>query len=426
MDNDGLDIILDKAIKLNPNETISYFNMARALVDLGKKKEAIPFLEVSLKINPNNIKSHRLMVDVKEYKSADDSHIHDMEKLVNDPNIPIIAKGQLLLAVGKAYEIIKDYDRAFDCYKTGNDCLLTEYNFDYEFYYNLYNDRKKAFTKEFLEKHKNAGIPGYSPIFIVGMPRSGTSLLEQILSSHPDVYGAGELTFLQEYSPDSGLIPEDNKKETSYSSIINKMDDVDIRKTAEFYKGELDKLPTDSKHIVDKNNFNFMYIPLIKVMFPDAKIIHSKRDPMDSCFSMYKFMFYSKGLHFTNSFDSVAAYYNLYDDLMSYFHELTPDFIMDIQYEDLIDDFEEITKKMVSFCGLPWDDRCLHFYETERTVQTPSSLQVKSPIYKSSVGAWKKFEKHLGPLKQALENKTSTTNDALVEDALITASSLSE
>jgi len=382
--------IFKKVIEKAPELTGGYANVGHLLSIRGKKKEAVHFLEKALEIEPGYIPGHSLLSFVKEYESEDDPHIKAMKSLLETTKLPPINTGQIHLALGCAYDNLDNYDTAFRHYKKGNKLIKEGKNYDFSSQENRFKTMKAKANNDFLKKHKDSGIDNYSPIFIFGMPRSGTSLLEQILSSHPDVFGAGELGYLQECADNYGFMSGNP----------------DIKAMAGYYKGRLDALRTDKKRITDKMPGNFFYVPLIKTMFPNAKVINTRRDPMDSCFSMYK-IFFTEGLNWAYDLEILGCYYNMYDDLINHYHKLMPGFILDIVYEDVVDDLEGQTKKILEFCDLPWDEKCLSFHETEREVVTASSLQVKQPLYKGSVGAWKKYEKHLGPLKKIIESKNN-------------------
>jgi tetratricopeptide (TPR) repeat protein len=394
--------VFKKSIEINPDSFTGYYNVGRALIDQGKNDEAISFLEESLTRNPAYPDTHYNLSRVKKYTDPNDPHIKAMYNLIPNPQIDPLNKGLLYISMGKAYNDLKDYDRAFECYQKGKGLFKEHMPPNPENSPMFFKHLKNIGTKEFLEQHKNSGTSGVKHIFVVGLPRSGTSLVEQIISSHPDVFGAGELCYIW---------GNDEKHKTALNEFLKHneapMSPKAIKEIANNYQKRLDELPTDKKRIVNKKNFNFLYIPLIKAAFPDAKIINCQRDPMDNCFSIFKIMFLHH-ISFANDLTDIAIYYKLYKDIMEYYRQIMPDFILDIQYEDLVEDTETQIRKIIDFCDLDWNDRCLEFYNAERHVRTPSSLQVSKPIYKSSVGAWKNYEKHLQPLKNTLTGNINT------------------
>jgi len=388
--------VFKEAIAITPDSPSAYCNLGYILRHQGKKDEAVPYLEKAIELKPDYIDAHKLLADVKAYSGGDDSHIKLMEKLLEEGGQELRETTGLHFMLGDAYGRFGDYKNSFINYKAGNSLAKTESGYDFNSSEGrFFKNWRDIGNRSFLERHRDSGISGFSPIFVVGVPRSGTSLVEQILSTHSEVYGAGELPYMTEVL---GLCP------VSHANAVS--GDVwsyaEIRKMAEYYKAKLDSLPTDKLHIVDKQPDNFIYLPLIKVMFPDAKIIHCKRDPMDTCFSIYKKFFSYGNVNYSYDFNDIALFYNNYKAMMEHYHGLLPDFVLDIQYEDVVENLEGNVRKILNFCGLPWEEQCLSFHKTERFVQTASSLQVKQPLYNSSVGAWKHYEEHLEPLKKAL------------------------
>ena len=238
------------------------------------------------------------------------------------------------------------------------------------------------------------------PIFIVGMPRSGTTLVEQIIASHPYAYGAGELNTLSEVV--KNLCRQKNMGH--YPQCISGLDHDDFKRLGSAYLKNLAVYRSKNERcITNKMPHNFLYIGLIKKILPWAKVIHCKRDPMDTCFSIFKKFFTEKNSHpYAYEMNELGRYYNLYSDLMKHWHNLLPDFVHDIEYEKLVMDQEEQTRKLLAYCGLPWDDACLAFHKTKRRVATASSVQVRQPMYTDSVELWKQHAKQLEPLRRAI------------------------
>jgi len=391
--------IYKKVIEIDPKSLQGYKNVVFSLNSQGKKKELNTFLEKAVQLFPFCTLWHVTLSREKRY-IKDDPHIIAMENILDQKKLDQVETGQIYMALGNAYGNLRDYGRSFANYKKGNDLVKTGSEHDFDEDKKLFIDAREAGNKAFLEKHHDSGITDFSPIFIVGMPRSGTSLLEQILASHPDVYGAGELAYINESKDLHDFLSDEHDRSAGVLTPEN------IKEMAEHYKEKVERFYTDKKIIVDKMPQNFLYIPMIKAMFPDAKIINCKRDPMDNCFSLYK-IFFSAGIYYSYDFNDMAAFYRLYERLMEYYHKLMPEFILDVVYEDVVEDLEGQTRKLLEFCNLSWDPRCLSFYKTEREVITASSLQVKEPLYNSSVGAWKKYEEYLGPLRKAVEGEMS-------------------
>ena len=227
------------------------------------------------------------------------------------------------------------------------------------------------------------------------MPRSGTTLTEQILASHPQVHGAGELSALSDVLSDFHAVDDLAK--------LAALDASELDGLARRYRQLAhESVPTDRRYVVDKMPHNFRYIGFIRLLFPQAKVIHCLRDPVDTCLSCYKRYFAGGGVRFAYDLTELGRYYCLYLNLMHHWHSVLPGYVYDLRYEDLIADQEGQSRRLLEFCGLPWDERCLTFYDSNRLVTTNSYHQVRQPIYRSSVQLWRRFEDHLAPLLDEL------------------------
>ncbi|NQV21310.1 MAG: sulfotransferase [Rhodospirillales bacterium] len=255
----------------------------------------------------------------------------------------------------------------------------------------------KNYSSEFF-----AGTPARSsatsdtPIFIVGMPRSGTSMVEQILSSHSRVSGAGELSVLAEL-----VMEQSRKQDADFPECVIGLDDHQISQLGQKYVDAVQERYPDARHIIDKQTGNFLYVGLILQALPNAKIIHCARDPMDTCVSCFTLLF-GGGQTFSYGLEDLGRFYWAYRKLMTHFGTIAPDRILTVSYEEVVENQERETRRMLEFLDLPWEDACLSFHENDRAVQTASAGQVREPIYKKSVARWKRYEKHLGPLRDAL------------------------
>jgi hypothetical protein len=257
--------------------------------------------------------------------------------------------------------------------------------------YNI-KDEKKLFLniKNFF---KNRNLTKVKPsskkvIFILGMPRSGTSLIEQILSSHKQVHGAGELNHISNFIEKNSFLDDKNLSET---------------KLLEFQNYYIEKLDTQKNIVTDKAPLNFKWIGFLLTTFPNCKIIHSNRDPMDICWSMFKNFFLSKKLSFCYSLENLGKYYLLYEELMTFWKSEFGDKIYDISYEDLIENQDTEVRKLLKYCELDWDENCMTFYKNKKSVATASLAQVRSPIYNSSVQKWKNYSSELNELLQIIK-----------------------
>jgi len=360
----------------------------------GEFEQARKNFEIVNRLNPNNTSADRGISTIHRYRNFDDNHLIEMEKklsMIKDHN----NLRSLYFALGKAYEDLSDFKKSFKYLKLGNELankdLGYNINTDKELFSNIKNFFVGSKTLNNIECSKKI-------IFIVGMPRSGTTLVEQIISSHKDVFGAGELEFLSESV--KTLMSEENKFEDKNIEQLN----IDkLSKAQKNYVNQIETFNYEERYLTDKAPLNFRWIGFIFSMFPNSKIIHCNRKPMDTCFSNFKNSFAGKSLPFTYSLENIGHYYNLYKDLMSFWNTLFPKKIYDIHYENLIQKQEEETKKLINFCNLDWDAACLAPEKNKKIVATASLSQIRQSIYNSSIGKWENYSNDLEILKKILE-----------------------
>ena len=389
-------ISYENASKIKPDFLDAHFNLGIVSKELGNKEMSINSFSKVLKINPSHIEAHRNLSLMKQYL-VNDPQIDDMELLISRKDLTNSSYIGLNFALAKVYEDIGDVDKQFKFLNKGNQLKkeLLNYSIDKE------KKRFSIFKKLFSSPPSPLGKKSYSsssmrPIFIVGMPRSGTSLAEQIIASHHEVHGGGELKYLAEFTT-----PLLTKSIVDGSNIISQKDLLSIRNQ---YLNSITKLKTSKKIVSDKMPLNFQHIGFILSALPEAKIVHLKRDARAICWSNYKFLFATKGNGFSFNQKDLASYYSLYDNLMNFWHEQYPDKIYDVNYEDLTTNQEVETQKLLEYCDLSWDENCLNFHNNKRAVKTVSSLQVRQKMYQGSSEDWKKYKKHLKPLIKGLES----------------------
>ncbi len=239
------------------------------------------------------------------------------------------------------------------------------------------------------------GDPSAAPIFVLGMPRSGSTLVEQILASHPLVHAAGELTILERLVR---MLPDADGRAVPYPQGIAGLDADGFRRLGQAYLAGLPHLPAGKTRITDKAPANFFHVGLIRLILPNARIIHTVRDPVDTCVSCFSRL-YSFGSSFSYDLAELGCYYRWYYELMDHWRTVLPaGSMLDVAYEDVVDDLEQQARRLIDYCGLPWDDRCLKFHETNRPIATASNVQVRRPLYRSSVARWRRYEAQLEPL----------------------------
>ena len=320
-----------------------------------------------------------------------------------DGSLDDVNKTAVNFTLGKIYDDQNNFKQAFKYYATGKALKNQHLKYDHEADEARFSELIEFFNKDFFEQHQHLGIKSSMPIVIVGMPRSGTTLTEQIVSSHPDVIGAGEVTF---WARSPTEIPLRINSEYAYPDCVRELTADQAKDIAQMYETTLRKIvgpDTKSKHITDKMPHNFLYVGLIALLFPNVKIIHTKRDPIDTCLSKF-FQNFGDNHPYAFNLENLGFNYKQYQRLMQHWHAVLPGRILDISYEDTIADPEFRSRKLIAHVGLEWDDACLSPHKLERSVKTALHWQVRQPIYKTSVQRWKNYEEFLGPLIQALKD----------------------
>ncbi|MEZ5758244.1 MAG: sulfotransferase [Emcibacteraceae bacterium] len=383
-----------QAIKINPNNSEAHNNLAVVLIANGDIINAKKHLETAIRIKPANIEAHHNLSPLKKYKS-DDEHIKQMEKIVPDAKrLSTENQARLYFTLGKAYSDLEKFDTAFEYFKYGNKIKRASFHYDEKAVFKLMEKIKNVFSASFVNTFKKAPNDDQTAVFIVGMPRSGSTLIEQILSSHSNIHAGGELTILAE------IIKE---KINNFPWEIEKIAEDDLLDIGKDYLGKLKALNPNAKRIVNKLPANFHYVGLIAKILPGARIINTKRNPMDCCFSNYTRLF-QQLLPFVYDLGELGRYYNRYQDLIEHWHKVLPkQMLIDVQYEDVVDNLEHEARKLIKFIGLEWQDQCLNFYQNKRSVHTASADQVRKPIYNTAIEKWRPYEKYLNPLIEALK-----------------------
>lgn len=385
----------EKAIAINPSFAKALNNLGAVCEIFGIKEQAFQYYNNAIEKDPNYSEAHRNLSAVKNYKK-NDSQINHMESLYNKADLTLEDKKNLSFALAKVNEDLGNNDQFFKFLNEGNHLRKKELNYSLSSGKKLHANLLKAFTPPpALIPEKTHKKSTYKPIFILGMPRSGTTLVEQIIASHNKVFGAGELNNLKNIVTPI-LIDHVN----SNNKTINKLDINSIR---EQYLDSLIKLNSQEKILTDKMPSNFRFIGFILSALPEAKIIHVKRDARATCWSNYKHYFNS-GNGFTFNQEDLAKFYGLYSELMDFWHKLFPNKIYDLNYEKLTENQKNETEKLLEYCELDWDEKCLEFYKSDRGIKTASASQVRKKMYQGSSDAWKKYESYLQPLIKGLKN----------------------
>ena len=378
------------SIKKVPNFYPGHYNLGITYKNLGNFKNAEIHLKKAINLNPNFYTAHRNLSEIIKYKKKSE-HLKILKDIYNDKNKEKINKSEICFAIAKAYTDMKDFNNSFKFYNLGNNYKRKSINFSILSETNEFLKIKKIFNSETIRKFSSSGFNDTTPIFILGMPRSGTTLVEQIISSHPNVYGADELNTLPI------IIKKYIKDENNNISekLIKNIDSDKLLLLGKEYVNEIKKLSTSSINITDKLPVNFKWIGLIKMILPNSKIIHCTRDSKDTCLSIFKNFFVNDELKYAYNLDEIVAYYNNYLDLMKHWHKILPDFIFNIKYENLIGNPNKEIKNLIHVAGLSWSSKCLKFYQNKRSIKTASDTQARRKLYKSSINSWKNYEKYL-------------------------------
>ena len=299
-------------------------------------------------------------------------------------------------ALAKAYDDLGDYARAFDHMQRGNAAKRSRRHYDIEQDLSCFRAIAAAFSAEFLAVHAGAGLASETPVFVIGMPRSGTTLVEQLLASHPDVFGAGEQRMLPDFI-NTGRAGRD------FPTNVTALGRAEWRALGADYVERLQALAPLAARITDKLPLNFQLVGLIRLALPNARIVHVTRDPLDTCLSCYSTLFEDDGLDFSCDLTDLGRYYRGYRSLMDHWQDvLSAGVILEVRYERLVDDLETEAHRLIDYCGLVWDERCLEFHKTDRPVETASLLQVRRPLYTTSVGRAARYAPWLEPLRRPL------------------------
>ena len=375
---------LKKAVTINDKNALAHYNLGLVYQSMGQKENAINQLNKVLQINPTNTNADKLISRLTKYE-RNNSHLNEMENKLNNPKLTDFQKIQLYFSLGKAYEDIKDYNESFKYIKLANENKKKLLNYNLKNEIQTFKNLKNYFDKFDFKKQNNLTYDK-EIIFIVGLPRSGTSLIEQIISSHSKVYGCGELSYINDLIQknlfNSGIL--DNSK-------LQNLTNLKIQSLANNYLELLKKFNNKSQFYTDKAPLNFIWIGIIKMIFPNSKIIHCLRNPKDNILSLYKNDFDGK-LNFTYSFDDLVEFYNEYHNLISFWKTKLFDQIFDAKYEKIIENPEKQIKEILNFCNLDFEEKCLKYYETKRPIKTVSSDQARQPLYDSSISSYKNYE----------------------------------
>jgi tetratricopeptide (TPR) repeat protein len=392
-----------RALSLKPDLADVYNNMGNVLKELGQLQEAESAYCEALRLDPNSTAAYVNLAAGKTFKPGD-AHLAAMEALAKTEDLSTSDRMRLDFALGKAYADLNDHSRSFKHLFAGNAAKRATIGYDETVALGRFDRIEAVFTPELIAAKSGGGNPSALPIFVLGMPRSGTTLVEQIIASHPAVHGAGELQLLSDVvhtvrNPDGNSVP--------YPELTLSLDHTALHQIGARYVARLGELAAKygaprAERITNKMPSNYYFAGLIHLALPNAKMIHTIRDPLDTCMSCFSRLFTAEQ-NYTYDLGELGRYYRGYERLMAHWRRVLPaGRILDVRYEDVVADLEQQARRIIAYCELPWDDRCLSFHKTDRPVRTASATQVRQPIYTSAIGRWHAYEVHIEPLLNSL------------------------
>jgi tetratricopeptide (TPR) repeat protein len=373
-------------------------SLGHALKTLGKQEEAVAAYRRAAEVRAGFGEPFWSLANLKTYRFTDEE-IARMRELEAAPGIQPVDQQHLCFALGKGLEDRAEYTESFMYYARGNDIKKSQSRYRAPMHERSAKRLREVCTREFFEARKGWGCDSPAPIFVVGMPRAGSTLLEQILASHSQVEGTTELANVPRIV--SNLSGRDRMGEPPYPGVLQELPEEQFRRFAEEYLQDTLDYRSGKPRFIDKMPNNFRNIGLIHLMLPNARIIDARRDAMDCCFSNFK-QLYARGHQFAYSQEDIGRYYSSYVEMMAHWDEVLPGRVLRVDHDDVLADLEGSVRRILDYCGLPFEEACLEFHKTERRVHTASSEQVRRPINRDGVDQWKPYSEWLGPLREAL------------------------
>jgi len=387
----------DHALALNPRQVRVLLSKGHVLKTLGRRSECEAVYQACIGMQPDFGEAYCSLADLKTYLFSD-AEMAAMETLAAAKSVADPDVAQLHFALGRAFEQRGDYAKSFSHYAEGNAARRRNATFDAAAFEHKSRRVVQVFDASFFGARNGSGCQNPAPIFIVGLPRSGSTLVEQILASHPFVAGTMELpnlvTIVRELDRAGGA-------RDTYPEIVTKLSMSELQALGERYIAETRDLRGERARFIDKMPNNFSHVGLLQLILPNATIVDVRRHPLDACFSAFK-QYFAAGQSFSYDLEDLGRYYRAYLGLMDHWQAVLPGKVLCVQYEHLVRDTEVQVRRLLEHCRLPFDPVCMRFYETQRSVRTASSEQVRQPIYDSGIGHWRHFSAQLEPLRRSL------------------------
>ena len=387
-----------QAVEIDPELTGAHIGLGHVLKTVGDQERGIAAYRRAIELRPNFGETYYSLANLKTFRFSE-SDIEDMTARLANEQLPVDCRVHFAFSLGKAFEDQKQYDQAFEYYALANQLHRDTIAYDPVQTEVAHQRMREIFSAEFFRScsERATGCPAPDPIFILGLPRSGSTLLEQILASHSLVDGTSEL-------PDISMIAQGLTQPRSgavFPQCVPDLSDDTLRQLGERYLEQTRRHRAGAPFFTDKMPNNFAYVGFIKTILPNAKIIDARRHPMDSCFGCFK-QHFAKGQTFSYDLFELGEFYLEYHQLMEHWDQVLPGQVLRMQYEEVVDDLEQQVRRLLEFCGLPFEEACVQFHETKRAVRTASSEQVRQPIYRGSVQTWKRYGAHLDGLRDIL------------------------
>ena len=396
---EAIDIYND-ILKLEPKNTDVMLSMGHLYKTSGEIDKSINCYQMAYKTDKYFGDSYWSLANLKTYTFSE-SEVISLDKMVNDPYVSVDEKTFMHFALGKAYEDLNEYEKSFNHYKEGNLIKKSKALFNVDDFEKECTNQIEVCTDDLFEMKSKWGSESKAPIFILGLPRVGSTLIEQILSSHSLVEPTHELPNIISTALRLNERKSQDKK-SRYPDILLSLSSPQLKLIGDKYIKDSEVFRSDKPYFIDKMPNNFRHIGLIKLILPNAKIIDIRRSSMSACFSCFKQLF-AEGQEFTYDLKDLAGYYNNYVELMNHWNKVLPNQILSINYEDVVNNFEDSVRDILEYCEIPFEKECLEFYKSKRSVKTPSAEQVRQPIYTSGMDYWKNYEPYLDDLKNNLK-----------------------
>jgi tetratricopeptide (TPR) repeat protein len=388
---------LERALAVNPNFAPVQHNTAGIYRALGDMQKAETSYRAAIRLKPDYAEAYQGLAEIIKFKPEDPLFKIIHKQLAQKPDANIAR--YFHFALGKMYDDCADYDRAFKHFNLANQ--LSEYKWPIKQHEDYQKAIRETYSETFFQQRTTTGLDSKNPVFIVGLPRSGSTLVEQILSSHSKTFAAGEISDIQNIASQLKTLI---KSKNDYPYCVKDMTEDACKGLGKAYLNrvmQIEGASPQASRCIDKNLSNFNHLGLISNLLPKAFIIHIQRHPLDCCISSY-FQNFSRGVNWSFKFASIISYYKGYHAMMKHWQHVLPMKILNIRYEALVSDSELISKKIIDFCELPWEESCLEFHKHQRPVKTASVWQVRQPIYQHAKARWKRYENHIVPLQEGL------------------------